>query len=145
MDHLDQLEAFAECLSVAFESAVLAEKAAQQRIEVDNLHANFDGLLGGAVEPSQVPKSAVQPGHREARRYCPMPAGQSSLTAREQEIMAHVAAGATNGQIARSLVISEGTVKSHLKRIAKKLNTPSRAAAVAVYSGMTGGNSGALR
>src|SRR5271169_2045682 len=30
-DHLDQLEAFAECLAVAFESAVLDEKAAQQR------------------------------------------------------------------------------------------------------------------
>ena len=45
MDHLDQLEAFAECLSVAFESAVLEEKATQQRIEVDNLCANVDELL----------------------------------------------------------------------------------------------------
>lgn len=144
MDHLDQLEAFAECLSVAFESAVLGEKAARQRIEIDNLHANFEGLLGGEVGPSQVPASAVQRGHRDARRCFPMPADRVSLTAREQEIMAHVAAGATNGQIARSLVISEGTVKSHLKRIAKKLNTPSRAAAVAVYSGMAGGNSGVL-
>jgi len=50
--------------------------------------------------------------------------------------MSYVATGATNGQIARCLVISEGTVKSHLKHIAKKLNTSSRAAAVAVYAGI---------
>jgi DNA-binding CsgD family transcriptional regulator len=50
--------------------------------------------------------------------------------------MSHVATGATNGQIARCLVISEGTVKSHLKHIAKKLNTSSRAAAVATYAGI---------
>ena len=50
--------------------------------------------------------------------------------------MSHVATGATNGQIARCLVISEGTVKSHLKHIAKKLNTSSRAAAVATYGGL---------
>jgi DNA-binding CsgD family transcriptional regulator len=58
-----------------------------------------------------------------------------SSTAREREIMSHVAAGATNSEIARCLVISEGTVKSHLKHIARKLNTSSRAAAVAVYAG----------
>jgi DNA-binding CsgD family transcriptional regulator len=67
-----------------------------------------------------------------------------ALTVREREIMSYVATGATNGQIARCLVISEGTVKSHLKHIAKKLNTSSRAAAVAVYAGIatavTGGS-----
>ena len=60
----------------------------------------------------------------------------AELTSREREIMSHVATGATNGQIARCLVISEGTVKSHLKHIAKKLNTSSRAAAVATYAGI---------
>jgi DNA-binding CsgD family transcriptional regulator len=36
-------------------------------------------------------------------------------------------------------MISEGTVKTHLKHIAKKLNTSSRAAAVAAYAGLTSG------
>ena len=58
-------------------------------------------------------------------------------------IMSYVATGATNGQIARCLVISEGTVKSHLKHIAKKLNTSSRAAAVAVYAGIATAVTGA--
>lgn len=65
---------------------------------------------------------------------------RSLVDLREQEIMSHVATGATNGQIARCLVISEGTVKSHLKHIAKKLNTSSRAAAVAIYGGIAGGS-----
>lgn len=132
MDHLDQLETFAECLSVAFESAVLEEKAAQQRIEVSNLCGNVDGLLSGSSQP--VVRAAVDGSDDLPNRRDETAA--ATLTAREREVMEHVATGATNGQIARSLVISEGTVKSHLKRIAKKLNTQSRAAAVAVYSGM---------
>jgi DNA-binding CsgD family transcriptional regulator len=67
------------------------------------------------------------------------------LTSREREIMSHVATGATNGQIARCLVISEGTVKSHLKHIAKKLNTSSRAAAVATYGGIATADAGGSR
>jgi DNA-binding CsgD family transcriptional regulator len=42
-------------------------------------------------------------------------------------------------------VISEGTVKSHLKHIAKKLNTSSRAAAVAIYGGVATADAGVVR
>jgi DNA-binding CsgD family transcriptional regulator len=134
MDHLEQLEAFAECLSVAFESAALEEKAAQQRLEVDNLCGSVDELLGRTARPElwSLP-GAVLRSDAFCRRDQPSVA---ELTSREREIMSHVATGATNGQIARCLVISEGTVKSHLKHIAKKLNTSSRAAAVATYAGI---------
>jgi DNA-binding NarL/FixJ family response regulator len=137
MDHLDQLEAFAECLSVAFESAVLEERATQQRIEVDNLCANVDELLSGSGRSALWSLSVATQGQRtDAYHHGSERPAAVSLTAREHEIMSHVATGATNGQIARCLVISEGTVKSHLKHIAKKLNTSSRAAAVAVYAGV---------
>lgn len=136
MGHLDQLEAFAECLSVAFESAVLEEKAAQQRLATDNLCANVDELLCRMARPGlwSSPGAAPDQGHDACDRsdHAAVPA----LTTREREIMSHVATGATNSEIARYLVISEGTVKSHLKHIAKKLNTSSRAAAVAVYAGI---------
>jgi DNA-binding CsgD family transcriptional regulator len=136
MDHLEQLEAFAECLSVAFESAALEEKAAQQRVEVDNVCDNVDELLSRSARsvlwslPGAVPIQLHNAYHRGEEPAVP------ALTAREREIMSHVATGATNHQIARCLVISEGTVKSHLKHIAKKLNTSSRAAAVAIYAGV---------
>lgn len=40
-------------------------------------------------------------------------------------------AGHTNARIARRLVISEGTVKSHVKHILRKLGAANRAEAVA--------------
>ena len=135
MDHLEQLEAFAECLSVAFESAVLEEKAAQQRVNVESLCGNVDELLSRSARSVLWLLPGAAPGPRHDAYHRDQPSAPA-LTSREREIMSHVATGATNGQIARCLVISEGTVKSHLKHIAKKLNTTSRAAAVATYGGL---------
>jgi DNA-binding CsgD family transcriptional regulator len=52
------------------------------------------------------------------------------LTPRQWELMALVAAGRTNGQIARHLCISEGTVRTHLENIFQRLQVTNRAAAV---------------
>lgn len=136
MDHLEQLEAFAECLSVAFESAALEEKAAQQRIEVESLCGNVDELLDRSGRPALWSVAGAVPGRLHDVNFRRDQPDLPALTSREREIMSHVATGATNGQIAGCLVISEGTVKSHLKHIAKKLNTSSRAAAVATYAGL---------
>ena len=48
------------------------------------------------------------------------------LTPRQVEILALVAVGATNEQIADKLCISPQTVKSHLYNIFKKINVPNR-------------------
>ena len=56
------------------------------------------------------------------------------LTAREREIMDHVMQGRQNAEIAASLFISSGTVKSHLDHIFDKLGVRSRAEAVARYA-----------
>jgi len=53
------------------------------------------------------------------------------LTAREAEVLALVAQGKTNRQIADQLVISEKTVASHLSHMFTKLDLPSRTAATA--------------
>ena len=53
------------------------------------------------------------------------------LSAREVEIVAAVARGLGNGEIARTLVISEATVKTHLVHVFTKLDVDSRTAAVA--------------
>jgi DNA-binding NarL/FixJ family response regulator len=57
--------------------------------------------------------------------------GALSLTAREREVLAHVAAGRTNRDIASQLVISQHTVSRHLENIFTKLAVTSRAAATA--------------
>ncbi|MGV9286705.1 response regulator [Streptomyces sp. NPDC003719] len=55
-----------------------------------------------------------------------------SLTDRERDILAQLATGLGNRDIARALFISEATVKTHLRRIYDKLGVDTRAGAVAV-------------
>lgn len=54
----------------------------------------------------------------------------SALTQREREILHHVAAGATNDQIARRLNLTTDTVKSHMRHITIKLRATNRTHAV---------------
>ncbi|WP_405657812.1 response regulator [Streptomyces sp. RK9] len=55
-----------------------------------------------------------------------------TLTARELDILKQLAQGKGNREIARTLFISEATVKTHLGRIYDKLGVDTRAGAVAV-------------
>jgi DNA-binding NarL/FixJ family response regulator len=54
------------------------------------------------------------------------------LTERELEVLALMAEGKTDRQIARALGIAESTAKNHVGNILGKLNVPNRAGAVAV-------------
>ena len=56
-----------------------------------------------------------------------------SLTVREREVLKLIGLGATNREIADKLIISEHTVKSHLRSILNKLNIRNRQQA-AVYA-----------
>ncbi len=71
----------------------------------------------------------------------PLPGG---LTDREAEVLAVVATGVTNAQVADTLVISEKTVARHLSNIFGKLGVSTRteAAAFAFEHGLAGSRSG---
>ncbi|NUQ98271.1 MAG: helix-turn-helix transcriptional regulator [Streptomyces sp.] len=62
----------------------------------------------------------------------PLPTRGKALSDREVEVLRLVAAGRTNPGIGRELCISVDTVRSHMMRIAVKLGTSNRAAAVRV-------------
>jgi DNA-binding CsgD family transcriptional regulator len=57
---------------------------------------------------------------------------RTNLTLREIEIVELLADGQGNREIARSLAISEETIKTHLRRIYEKLGASGRAQAVAI-------------
>jgi DNA-binding NarL/FixJ family response regulator len=84
--------------------------------------AGGDALLSPSVTRRLIAEFVSQPGRtRQA------PPQLEELTDREREVMALVAAGLTNAEIAERLVISHATAKTHLSRILLKLGARDRA------------------
>lgn len=60
-----------------------------------------------------------------------VPTGES-LTEREREVLAGMALGKSNGEIGRGLRLSEDTIKTHARRLFRKLGARDRAHAVSI-------------
>jgi DNA-binding NarL/FixJ family response regulator len=97
-----------------------------------------DGLLD-AVRRADAGEPVVAPGvlarmmeHFTARPPVPstQPPGFGALSEREREILALVGAGLSNAEIARELVISMATVKTHVRHVLAKLDLRDRVQAV---------------
>ena len=103
------------------------------------ISAFTDGGRGpaGAKAPGPVRPRERPPGYG-ARAT---PAGLASLTEREREVVALVASGMSNDEIARHLTVSPLTAKTHVSRAMTKLNARDRAQLVvfAYEHGLTSG------
>jgi DNA-binding NarL/FixJ family response regulator len=86
-----------------------------------------DGWLDPAVTRELLKEFAARP-HAGART----PEEMRQLTPRESEVLAMVAQGLSNAEVAERLVIGEATVKTHFGRVLTKLGIRDRAQAVAV-------------
>jgi DNA-binding NarL/FixJ family response regulator len=84
--------------------------------------AEGDALLAPSVTRKLIEEFANRPEHRR-----PDPKALRELTAREREILALVAAGMSNEEIAEHLVISPATSRTHVSRVMTKLGARDRA------------------
>jgi DNA-binding NarL/FixJ family response regulator len=84
---------------------------------------------GDALIAPAVTKRLIEHFVRAAPPAVP-PAELSELTPREVEVLTLVAKGLSNGEIAADLVLSEATVKTHVKHILSKLELRDRVQAV---------------
>jgi DNA-binding NarL/FixJ family response regulator len=107
-------------------------------------------LLGGHYIPARALDPAFEPVYEprrgsESKEFRKGSRRFNTLSQRQQQIMRCVHMGSTNKIIARTLGISEGTVKIHLASIFAQLGAPNRAAAVAIYNGWQNGYLEVLR
>lgn len=96
------------------------------------------GFMSKSDEPEVLLETISSVSHgRVSFPYVDMEAARNDpldvLTVRERELLAALAAGWTNLQIAARIGISRNTVKYHLKNLYDKLDVNNRAMAVALY------------
>ncbi|ADD45044.1 transcriptional regulator, LuxR family [Stackebrandtia nassauensis DSM 44728] len=60
----------------------------------------------------------------------PKPSGTLTLTDREREVLGGMAEGKSNAEIGRELFVTEDTIKTHARRLFRKLDARDRAHAV---------------
>lgn len=137
MPGLDGLEVIAQIQSLALPSRVIILTTFESEHDVQlALKAGARGYLLKDT-PRATLLEAIRKVHN-GETCIPAHVGQKlvdnlshpALTARELDILKQVADGKSNKAIAGHLGITEGTVKTHVKNLLKKLNAPGRTAAV---------------
>jgi DNA-binding CsgD family transcriptional regulator len=131
----EALSRFAEGFSDVYERAVLRRRLRIERQELRRIATWADArtaeLSDGVIDlardrqPADGEESERPPAARSVLR--------DLLTPRELDVLEHLVRGETNADIARSLVVSEGTVKFHVKNILRKMNAANRAEATSRY------------
>ena len=99
---------------------LLKDVPPEQLIAAIHVVAAGDALIAPAIT-----KRLIEQFARTAPARQPPPA-LAELTPREVEVLVLVARGLTNGEIAGELILSQATVKTHIKRILSKLGARDR-------------------
>jgi DNA-binding CsgD family transcriptional regulator len=133
---VEALEGFAAGFALLLERAVLRRRLRDQHREIKRIgswaEARAGELSDGVIE------LAIDHAADSEPREAPTANGLvGALTAREHDVLKLMAAGKTNGEIARALVVTEGTVKFHVKNVLRKLQASNRADATSRYLRLT--------
>ena len=135
---------FADGFAQLFERAVLRKRVREQRRQLRQLVTWTDAMASDLSEGAIELEVQAEPGAAAVRPDA-VPAGEPDtsrladlLTRRELEVLRLMARGDSNKAIANELVVSEGTVKFHVKNILRKLRASNRVEAASRYVQLTG-------
>jgi DNA-binding NarL/FixJ family response regulator len=111
-----------EALHAGASGFLLKDFAPEELRDAVRVIAQGEVLLAPSVTKRLIREFVAQPG-----RHRPPPERLEKLTEREREVMALVATGLSNQEIAERLVISPATAKTHVSRTMMKLHARDRA------------------
>ena len=114
-----------EALRAGASGFLLKDSPAEELLAGVRIVARGDALL----DPS-VTRSVIEEFSRKPRRDKDLGQKLEELTTRELEVLQLLARGLSNAEIAAELVVSDGTVKTHVARVLQKLGLRDRVQAV---------------
>jgi DNA-binding NarL/FixJ family response regulator len=105
---------------------LLKDATREALVEAVKVVARGDALLDPGVTRRLIGEFTA----RQPRSGADADEALAMITAREREVLELIARGATNGEIARHLIVGEATVKTHVGRLFSKLGLRDRVQAV---------------
>lgn len=120
----DDDEVLSAALRAGASGFVLKDASPEDLMRAVRAVAAGDGWLDPTVT------GRVLAAYRAPAPAVPVPVVTEDLTSRELDVLRLIGRGASNSEIAASLYVSEGTVKTHIGHVFAKLGLRDRAAAI---------------
>jgi DNA-binding NarL/FixJ family response regulator len=121
--HID--EAVYAALRAGASGFLLKDAAPTEIVAAIRAVAAGNAWLDPAVTRQLIDEFAARPEH-----HPPIPAQMTQLTPREREVLILLAQGMSNAEVARTLIISEATARTHLAHVMTKLGVREKAQAI---------------
>jgi DNA-binding CsgD family transcriptional regulator len=129
---IDVLDAFASAYSLLHERMLNTERVQHQRTSIARAAARLteqaDRIAAAAISLDFECDTRL-----ESPTIAPNSALAATLSHRERQVFERLILGASNAEIADELVITIETVKTHVKRILRKIGAINRSEAIALY------------